>query len=130
MEAEGGITPENRKLMILARGALTRGSATAAAAVRDETGRTHVAVAVDLPSLRVPALRAALIVALASGARGIEAGVVVGHEADVGPTDAGSDIDDAWSHVALPGCVVVSCDRSGRVIRINRTANRPSAASP
>ncbi len=132
METEDAITPENRKLVVLARSALARGGGTAAAAVRDETGRTHVAAAVDLPSLPVPALRAALIVALASGARGIEAGAVVGDEAgpDVsGAPGAVDGLDEAWSQVALPGCVVVSCDRSGRVSRICRIADHPPMAA-
>ncbi|GGX51466.1 hypothetical protein GCM10010358_01350 [Streptomyces minutiscleroticus] len=47
------------------------------AAVRDETGRTYVAGTVDLPSLRLSALRTAVAMAVASGAKSLEAAAVV-----------------------------------------------------
>lgn len=68
---------EDAKLVTLARAARARNSAAEGAAVRDDTGRTYVATGVDLPSLRLSALRAAVVVAVASGAAGLEAAAVV-----------------------------------------------------
>lgn len=132
------MTPENRKLITLARAALARDDRQAAAAVRDETGRTHVAGQVDLPHLRLTALQAAVAVAAASGARGIEAAAVAAAASPGrpggrphselganpgGPQDDASDevqVDPgslaALADLALPGCVVIGCDRFGQVI--------------
>jgi hypothetical protein len=72
------VLPENAKLLTLARSARARNRASEGAAVRDETGRTYVATSVDLPSLRLTALQAAVVIAVASGASGLEAAAVVG----------------------------------------------------
>ncbi|WP_202233644.1 cytidine deaminase [Actinacidiphila reveromycinica] len=69
--------PEDRKLLTLARSARARNSVPEGAAVRDETGRTYVAGTVDLPSLRLTALQTAVAMAVASGARSLEAAAVV-----------------------------------------------------
>ena len=68
---------ETAKLVTLARGAKTRVKAEAGAAVRDDTGRTYTGAAVDLPSLELTAVQAAVAQAAGSGARGVEAVVVV-----------------------------------------------------
>ncbi|MBX6372324.1 MAG: cytidine deaminase, partial [Acidothermus sp.] len=69
---------EDAKLLTLARSARARVGAEEGAAVRDETGRTYVGIDVQLPSLRLSALQAAVVVAAASGVRRIEAAAVVG----------------------------------------------------
>ncbi len=71
------VGPEDRKIVTLARSARARNGVPEGAAVRDETGRTYVAGAVELPSLRLSALRTAVAMAVASGARSLEAAAVV-----------------------------------------------------
>ncbi|MGW6456424.1 cytidine deaminase [Streptomyces sp. NPDC055078] len=72
-----GLGPEDRKIITLARSARARNAVPEGAAVRDENGRTYVAGTVDLPSLRLSALRTAVAMAVASGARSLEAAAVV-----------------------------------------------------
>ena len=69
---------EDRKLAILASNNLTRSGAREAAALRDTTGRTYVAINVQSPSLNLDAFEAVLTVALASGITGIESVVATG----------------------------------------------------
>ncbi|MGV9554642.1 cytidine deaminase [Streptomyces sp. NPDC003401] len=69
--------PEDRKIVTLARSARARNGVAEGAAVRDETGRTYVAGTVDLPSLKLSAVRTAVAMAVASGARSLEAAAVV-----------------------------------------------------
>jgi hypothetical protein len=80
-----GLSPEDTKLVTLARGARGRVSAPEGAAVRDETGRTYASASVSLFSLHLSALQATVAQAAASGARGIEAAVLV---VDHGAADA------------------------------------------
>ena len=68
---------EDTKLLTLAKGAKARVSASEGAAVRDETGRTYASSSVSLPSLQLSALQAAVAQAVAAGARGLEAAVLV-----------------------------------------------------
>ncbi|GGU40939.1 cytidine deaminase [Streptomyces lavendofoliae] len=74
--------PEDRKIITLARSARARNGVPEGAAVRDETGRTYVAGTVALESLNLSALRTAVAMAVASGAKSLEAAAVV--------TDAGT----------------------------------------
>ncbi len=69
---------EDRKLVILASNTLSRSGAREAAALRDTTGRTYVAINVQSPSLNLDAFEAVLTVALASGITGIESVVATG----------------------------------------------------
>ncbi|MFF9058177.1 cytidine deaminase [Streptomyces sp. NPDC101213] len=69
--------PEDRKIVTLARSARARNGVAEGAAVRDETGRTYVAGTVDLPSLKLSAVQTAVAMAVASGARSLEAAAVV-----------------------------------------------------
>lgn len=69
--------PEDRKIVTLARSARARNGVPEGAAVRDETGRTYVAGTVTLDSLQLSALRTAVAMAVASGARSLEAAAVV-----------------------------------------------------
>jgi len=77
-----GLDPEDAKLATLARSARARTGSAAGAAVRDTDGRTYVAAAVSLPSLRLSALQVAVAMAVSSGALGLEAAAVVGSVAD------------------------------------------------
>jgi hypothetical protein len=77
------LDPEDAKLVTLARSARARNNTPEGAAVRDDTGRTYVATTVALSSLALSALRAAVVVAVASGAGGLEAAAVVGSAAAV-----------------------------------------------
>lgn len=45
--------------------------------MRDETGRTYTACSVDLASLKLTAVQTAVAMAVASGAKGLEAAAVV-----------------------------------------------------
>src|SRR6478735_11016302 len=74
---------EDAKLVTLARGARGRAAATEGAAVRDDDGRTYAAATVDLPSLRLTALQAAVAAAVSSGAQALEAAAVVGTSDDL-----------------------------------------------
>ena len=70
--------PEDTKLVTLATNTLARSGAAQAAALRDTTGRTYVAINVVSPSLNLDAFEAVLTVALASGITGIESVVATG----------------------------------------------------
>ena len=65
--------PEDLKLVTLAQATLKRSGATQAAALRDNTGRTYVAVPVTSKSLSLDAVEAVFTVAMASQLSGIEA---------------------------------------------------------
>lgn len=71
------LDPEDRKIVTLARSAQGRNGVPEGAAVRDETGRTYVAGTVDLDSLKLSALQTAVAMAVASGAKSLEAAAVV-----------------------------------------------------
>lgn len=84
-----GIDPEDSKIITLARSARARNGVPEGAAVRDETGRTYVAGTVELDSLKLSALQTAVAMAVASGARSLEAAAVVS------AADAPADADRA-----------------------------------
>jgi hypothetical protein len=71
------LDPEDAKLVTLARSARGRTGAPEGAAVRDTDGRTYLAATVELPSLRLSALQAAVAAAVSSGVAGLEAAAVV-----------------------------------------------------
>jgi hypothetical protein len=77
MTDNSALDPEDRKIVTLARSARARNAVPEGAAVRDETGRTYVAGTVELPSLRLSALQTAVAMAVASGAKSLEAAAVV-----------------------------------------------------
>ena len=81
------LDPENAKLHTLAKAQRARNGAPEGAAVRDQTGRTYVATTVELPSLRLSALQAAIAMAVVSGARALEAAVVVTEATEFSPED-------------------------------------------
>ncbi len=112
----GALTDEDAKLVTLARGARTRVSAPEGAAVRDETGRTYASASVSLFSLHLSALQAAVAQAAASGARGLEAAVLL---VDHGVADAeGVSAVRDLGGVGVPIHVV---DAAGSVTSTTRT---------
>ncbi|MCX4551180.1 cytidine deaminase [Streptomyces sp. NBC_01387] len=96
---------EDRKIITLARSARARNGVPEGAAVRDETGRTYVAGTVDLDSLKLSALRTAVAMAVASGARSLEAAAVVGDGAAVSDEDRAAvrDLGGPGTPVLLAG---------------------------
>lgn len=87
MTDSSSLAPEDRKIVTLARSARARNGVPEGAAVRDETGRTYVAGTVALESLRLSALRTAVAMAVASGAKALEAAAVVTEAETVSPED-------------------------------------------
>jgi cytidine deaminase len=80
MPDDSTLSAEDAKLVTLARTSRARTNSAEGAAVRDQDGRTYVATAVDLPSLRLSALQTAVAMAASSGATGLEAAAVVGED--------------------------------------------------
>jgi len=74
------MSPEDQKLVTLARSVRARTGAPQGAAVRDGDGRTYAAASVVLPSLQLSALQLAVAMAVSSGAPGLEAAVVLGED--------------------------------------------------
>ncbi|HUO36728.1 MAG TPA: cytidine deaminase [Mycobacterium sp.] len=103
-----GLSPEDSKLVVLARGAMGRVGAASGAAVRDADGRTYAGAPVRLPSLRLTALQAAVALALSSGAAGLEAAVLVGGSLD--------DASVAAVREVSPETAIIVCSSSGEVL--------------
>lgn len=106
------LDPEDAKLVTLARGARERVSAASGAAVRDDTGRTYAAADALMPSFPITAVQLAVAQAWASGARRLEAVVIV---AVVPETliDVGVVLD-----LGGQGVPVFVCAADGSVVRI------------
>ena len=100
---------EDEKIITLARSARARVDAAEGAAVRDETGRTYAAAAVNLPSLRLSALRLAVAMAISSGAAVLEAAALVSD------ADAPDPRDLAVVREAGPGAVVFHVGTNGAI---------------
>jgi hypothetical protein len=100
---DSALDPEDRKIVTLARSARARNGVPEGAAVRDDTGRTYVAGTVDLDSLKLSALRTAVAMAVASGAKSLEAAAVVSDEARVSEEDRAAvrDLGGAGTPVLL-----------------------------
>lgn len=103
------LSAEDQKLVTLARATRARTRASEGAAVRDADGRTYAAATVDLPSLQVSALGVCVAMAVASGARGLEAAVVL--------TDA---------DVVFPDDLTIVRDFSGAGVVLHRADARGS----
>ncbi|GAB3875803.1 hypothetical protein GCM10029964_021000 [Kibdelosporangium lantanae] len=101
------LDPEDTKIITLARAARARTGAPEGAAVRDTIGRTYSACTVNLPSLKLTALQAAVAAAVASGADGLEAAAVV-TEAD--------DVDATAVHDLNPKAPVYRANPAGEVM--------------
>jgi hypothetical protein len=76
------LSPEDQKLVTLARATMARTGADEGAAVRDLDGRTYAAASVSLPSLRLSALEVCVAMAVSSGSSGLEAVVRLGGAGD------------------------------------------------
>jgi len=87
MTDSSALDPEDRKIVTLARSARARNGVPEGAAVRDETGRTYVAGTVALASLKLSALQTAVAMAVASGAKSLEAAAVVTEAESVAAED-------------------------------------------
>jgi hypothetical protein len=105
------LDPEDAKLATLARASRARAQTREGAAVRDIDGRTYAAVSVDLPSLSITAVQAAIAMAVSSGVRGLEAAVVVTDALAVAETDA-----DVVRDLAGPGVPIYRADANGAVL--------------
>ena len=85
------LSPEDAKLVTLARATRARARADEGAAVRDLDGRTYAAASVRLEHLHLSALEACVAMAVASAAAGLEAAVVL-TDGDVPDTRAVADL--------------------------------------
>lgn len=110
-QSTSGLDAEDAKLVVLARAARARTGAEQGAAVRDLDGRTYAATSVALPSLRLAALDLAVAMAVASGARGLEAAAVVLDDAAV--EGAAATLGGAARDLAGPGTPVHVADAAG-----------------
>jgi hypothetical protein len=110
MSKHAALAEEDAKLVTLARGARARVSAPEGAALRDETGRTYASASVTLPALHLSALQAVVAQAAASGARGVEAVVLL---VDHGAADA--DGVAAVRDLGGVGVPVLALDAQGEV---------------
>lgn len=104
------LSPEDAKLVTLARATRARIGAAQGAAVRDLDGRTYAGATVDLPHLRLGALEVCVAMAVSSGSRGLEAAVVLGD-------DAGADVQLQLLDSFAPGAVLLAGDGAGRDVR-------------
>lgn len=102
------LTPEDAKLVTLAKASRARIGSSQGAAVRDLDGRTYTAATVTLDSLHVSALELAVAMAISSGSKGLEAAALV-TEGDV-PVDLAAMIEFGGS-----GLPVIVADPSGAV---------------
>lgn len=109
------VDPQDAKIVTLARSSRARTQAAEGAAVRDTDGRTYAAATVDLPSLRLTALQAAVAAAVSSGAPGLEAAAVVT------TADAVDDASLAAVHDLTPTAPVLRADASGTVLDVVHT---------
>jgi hypothetical protein len=107
--------PEDAKLVTLARTTRARTRAAEGACVRDQDGRTYAGATVHLPTLQLTAVQVAVAMAVTSGARGLEAVVVLGDAAVVHEADLSVVRDLAGAgvpvHLAAPdGTLVASVE--------------------
>ena len=105
------LSPEDAKLVTLARATRARIGAAEGAAVRDLDGRTYAAATVDLPSLRLSAVHGCVAMAVSSGAKGLEACVVLGGATGLAEPDRG-----ALRDLGGAGVVVHLADERGTVV--------------
>lgn len=102
--------PEDAKLVTLARSARSRAGSAEGAAVRDAMGRTYAAGGVDLSSLHLTAVQAAVAIAVASGSPELEAAALVGESRELAVADAAvlAECGVGAVHLAGPDGVVHS----------------------
>jgi hypothetical protein len=114
-DAETDLDPEDAKLVVLARATRVRAGSAEGAAVRDLDGRTYAAATLTLPTLRVSAVAGCLAMAASSGAKGLEAVVVLG-DAAVADADLAAVRDFAGA-----GVPVLRADLSGAILETSAT---------
>lgn len=83
-------SPEDAKLITLARSARARVGAAEGAAVRDGDGRSYTGVTVRQPSFEISALQMAVANAIAAGASTLEAAALITESSEV---DAAAVVD-------------------------------------
>ena len=111
----GALSPEDQKLLTLARSSLARTRSSKGAAVRDLDGRTYTAASVTLPSLDIGALDLAVAMAISSGATGLEAGAVV-------TSKEGAIVDlSTVRELAGPDVPVYLADETGAVLAVRHS---------
>ncbi len=115
------IGEEDAKLVTLARGARGRIGAPEGAAIRDELGRTYAGATVTTEHLALAALELAVASAIAAGARGVEAAVVVGIVGTVGTDQSPADGLAALRDLGGPGVPVLRCAHDGTLQSVQRT---------
>ncbi|MCR6033559.1 cytidine deaminase [Nocardioides sp. zg-579] len=115
-ETSSETSAEDRKLVTLARATRARTRTAEGAAVRDADGRTYAAATVDLPSLQVSALGVCVAMAVASGATGLEAAVVLTEADALAATDLG-----ALRDLGGAGVVVHRGDPRGTLVETTTT---------
>lgn len=113
MSAE--LDAEDAKLVVLARGARERIRAGHGVAVRDDIGRTYAAAEAAMPSRPLSGFDIAAAQAWISGARGLEAAVIVSGDTDVLPDPA------ALIDLGGPEVDVIVCAEDGSVVRRTMT---------
>jgi hypothetical protein len=102
--------PEDVKIITLAGSARARVAAAEGAAVRDETGRTHAAAGVALPSLQLSALHLAVAMAASGGASALGAPALVNGGGEPDPRDVSAACELG------PGAVVFPAAPDGSVL--------------
>src|SRR5689334_3969100 len=95
------LSSEDAKLVTLARATRARTGAAEGAAVRDADGRTYAAATVALPSLNVSAIGVCVAMAVASGAKGLEAAVLLTGADSVADADLAAIRDLGGSGVVV-----------------------------
>lgn len=100
MTAPSELSAEDTKLVVLARATRARTGAGEGAAVRDLDGRTYASATLSLPSLEVSAIAGCLAMAASSGAKGLEAAVLLG-AADLSASDAAALTEFAGAGVPI-----------------------------
>ena len=117
MSADQTLAPEDAKLATLARSSRARLGRSEGAAVRDGDGRTYVAAEVSLPSLTLSAVQAAVAAAVSSGARTLEAAVLVSESDALSPPDLAAVRDLGGErcpvHLVRPDGVLRATSRAG-----------------
>lgn len=87
------LSAEDNKLLVLARATRARTRSAEGAAVRDIDGRTYAGATVDLPSLKLSAVQVCVAMAVSSGAKGLEAAVVLSDATEVAGPDLAAIAD-------------------------------------
>ena len=103
------VDPEDRKLATLARATRLRAKAAEGAAIRDTDGRTYAAATVNLPSLQISAVQAAVAMAVAAGVRELreETGYAPARLVPLGSIEPNPAIQDNRCHTFLAlGCAL------------------------